>query len=302
MPVDGMRQTAHTDSVGEVMLRLASTEEKFRLDSETSATFRTALAPEDVLNILRTPNLKLHAAQDPSALLMGMAKDQLQRARSGKLLTLVPMLGRIDEIRDQWRLDEEAEGLLKFAIPSTQVLEWLDQILGSMREARKERDACAFIKSRLRRMILDLRAFEAGGGPAPLTGRRDDEDRSRGRHRSRSRSRERRREGVNGPPARREADRPPAGSHGQWPPPRAVSEEQPRHHAQPSLRVVPPPVAPMSSASGKLAGGSGKGSVKGNSKGALPSRGPAGDAGDAAQLMSQIQKLQSQLETAKRGF
>lgn len=301
MPVDGMRQTAHTDSVGEVMLRLASTEEKFRLDSETSATFRTALVPEDVLNILRTPNLKLHAAQNPSALLMGMAKDQVHRARSGKLFTLVPMLMRIDEMRDQWRLDEEAEGLLKFAIPSTQVLEWLDQTVGAMREARKERDACAFIKSRLRRMILDLRAAEAGRGPAALTGRREDEDRSHGRHRSRSRSRGRR-DGINGPPARREADRPPAGSHGQWPLPRAVSEEQPRHHAPPSLRVVPPPVAPMSSASGKLVGGSGKGSGKGNNKGAPRQVGPVGDAGDAAQLMAQIQKLQSQLETAKHGF
>lgn len=303
------------------MLRLANAEEKFRLDSDASAMFRTALAPEDVLGILRTPNLKLRAARNPSALLVGMAKDQAQRARVGRLLALVPMLRRIDKMRDLWGLDEEAEGLLKFGIPSTVVLQWLDEVAGSMRESGATRDAAIFVKSRLRRMILDLRAAEVGPGPPPsLSSRRDETDRSRGRQRSRSRSRqrtrsrsrERWRDGAQGPghlakgDERREVDRPLPGNHGRRPQ-QAVSEEQLHQqvpHAQSSLRAVPPPVAPAASTGGKITS-SGKGIGKGSSKG-LPSglsgRGSANAGDNADELMVQIQRLQSQLETAKRGL
>lgn len=306
--MDGMPERAHPDSIGEVMLRLALAEEKYRLDQHSSAMFRTMLAPEDVLEILRSVSLKAQIPHNASALFTDMAKSQVQRAKANRLVAVVPMLRWIDKMRDQWSLDEEAEGILKFGVPAAIVLEWLEQIGVALREAQgSDRDAARFVKNRLRRMLRDLR-------PASR------------RPRSRSRSRDRRRDSGRGPPGGREAERPlqragiappPQQAFPPLPPDLGDQLHQPSSQMPQGLRAVPLPVAPgrptfrqangAETRDGKAAGappgvragppGSGKASSKGTASGRPVFR-PASDA--AGDLMAQIQKLQSQLEIAKR--
>mmetsp|Transcript_84566 Transcript_84566/g.139949 ORF Transcript_84566/g.139949 Transcript_84566/m.139949 type:complete len:298 (-) Transcript_84566:36-929(-) len=164
------------DSAGEILLRVVATVERFKLDVGIDTTLRTEMAPEDVITLLRDPTVKLDTARNPSALLMNFARPHVTRAKAERSVAVVPMLKWIDRLCDNWTLDEESQSLLKFAVPCTRVLHWLDQIGNEM---PRHGNSNAFAKARIRRMLQDLDSVggqEGRGAPPP---HRRDRSRSR---------------------------------------------------------------------------------------------------------------------------
>merc|ERR1719367_2369303 len=104
------------------MLKLVSMVDRYKLDAGIEHTLRTGMAPEDVGALIGDPNMKLDSVRNASSLLMKEAKPYVNRAQKDRCMTLVPTLKRIDQLRDTWGLDPEAEALLKFMVPSTKVV------------------------------------------------------------------------------------------------------------------------------------------------------------------------------------
>jgi len=228
--------------------------ERFKLDVGIENMLRTAMAPEDAVELLRDPALKLDQARNPSSLLVNYAKPHIKRAKADRCVALVPMLKWIDRLRDSWQLDAEAEALLKFMVPCTRVLHWLEQI-GN--ELPRSGSPCSFVKARLRALLAEPSdAREARPGPPP---RRGPDERSRSPD-SRDPKRLRRGPVASGSPPQREAPRPGEGK------------------------------------------GCGKGGgCRGESKGGRGS-GIGSPSTDPTALMAQIQRLQQELNSAKRGY
>uniref|UniRef100_A0A7S4VKW8 Uncharacterized protein n=1 Tax=Alexandrium monilatum TaxID=311494 RepID=A0A7S4VKW8_9DINO len=247
---------AHPDSAGEILLRVVSMVERYHLDTGIDNMLRTAMAPEDASGILSDPALKLEQARNPSSLLVNHAKPHIKRAKAERCVTLVPMLKWIDRTCKAWQLDAEAEALLKFMAPCTQVLGWLEQ-LGN--ELPRAGSPCAFVKARLRALLAEAAA------PGPRRGPR---------RRSRS-------------AGSREPKRPRRGGRSEEPRGGAPAG-QPRRPGSPARGRVPPP----REGGGLRAAGGCKGDGKGSGQG--------NPMNDPAALMAQIQRLQQELNSAKR--